>query len=213
MNGKLVLPCSVTDLLETMPFHSIHSENQLSSWASVQFITESKRLTDAWANLNCKFNFSPSLEFSLIQFNWMHPEALDCKMQSHHVISLRSLCVHQQLSNIFTKAWLWGAFKARFFWLSFSSSDDHLYDDFNDIFRLCVHPVKCVCVCMHVSEMLHCVFIAPSLCKQRTLVWKTWCMKEAVSGLCRTVRLSGVKGVEKREQPEKSSSSFPSYAS
>lgn len=76
--------------------------------------------------------------------------------------------------------------------------DSHSHNDFNDIYRLCMHPVKCV----HVSERLHCVFIALRLSKERIVVWKTWCKKEEASGLCRTDRLSGSErsGETRREE-------------
>lgn len=160
----------------------------------VQFITESTWLTHARLNLNCKFNLSPSLEFSLIQFNWMHPEALDCKMQFHHVIWLRSVGVHQQLSNILTMAWLWGAPKGWF--SSFPSTTT--YTTILMTFTASVYTPSSE-TCVYVSVRLHCVFIAPGLSTERTLVWKRRGMKEAVSGLCRTVSLSGAR-VERREE-------------
>lgn len=126
MNRKLVLQCSVADLLETMQFHSIHSENHLSSWAvfnSLLKASGSRMPGQIWIVNSILAHL---WNLVLIQFNWKHPEALDCKMQSHHVIPLRSLCVHQQLSNIFTMAWLWAVLKGCKGWfLSFYSTTSY----------------------------------------------------------------------------------------
>lgn len=165
-----------------------------SSWGCVQFITGSKRLTDAWANLNCKFNSSPSLECSLIQFNWTHSEALDCKMQSHHVISAHSVACAPATQQHFHNGLIIRSSQRILLLLFFLFFFSTRKPTSTTISTPSI-DTEYVCVCL--SEMLRCVFIAPSLSKERTLVWKTWCMKEAVSGLCRTVRLSGVKGAGK----------------
>lgn len=128
MNRRIVLQCSVADLLETIPFHSIHSENHLSSWAVFNSLPKANGSWTPGQIWIVNSIVAHLWNLVLIQFNWMHPEALDCKMQSHHVIRLHSLCVcvHQQLCNIFTMAWLWAVLEGcKGGFLSFYSTATH----------------------------------------------------------------------------------------
>lgn len=176
----------------------------------VQFITESTWLTHARLNLNCKFNLSPSLEFSLIQFNWMHPEALDCKMQFHHVIWLRSVGVHQQLSNILTMAWLWGAPKGWF--SSFPSTTTYTTILMTFTASVYTHPVKRVCTSLWgcIAFLLHQDFPLRGHLSEKGEAWKKQWVAYVELSACQEREWRD----EKRwEQPEESMSSFLSYAS
>lgn len=151
----------------------------------VQFISTSKPLKSARANLNCKLIFGSSLEFSLIQFNWIRPAALDCNMKSHHVM------------HDFTE-----------FAVPAQATQQHFHNDL--ILRNSLRMTHLILLWLMIYTAIMTLiqfiyfrgkpsfsgFTAPlpllgALSKQR-LVWKMQSMETAVRYLCGTVRLSGM---------------------